>query len=47
MPLHEALQKGVDLFPAAEIDIGLIGVTREGAATADNRQMPGHVCEAG
>jgi L-asparaginase/beta-aspartyl-peptidase (threonine type) len=43
LPLQEALQKGVDLFPSAEIDIGLIGVTREGGATADNRRMPGHV----
>jgi L-asparaginase/beta-aspartyl-peptidase (threonine type) len=43
MPLQQALQQGVDLFPSAEIDIGLIGVTREGGATADNRRMPGHV----
>lgn len=42
MPLQEALDHGVALFPN-EIDIGLIAVTREGAATSDNRQMPTHI----
>ncbi|HEY9721522.1 MAG TPA: isoaspartyl peptidase/L-asparaginase [Oscillatoriaceae cyanobacterium] len=39
MPLQDALDKGVGLYPQA-IDIGLIGVTRTEAATSDNRQMP-------
>jgi L-asparaginase/beta-aspartyl-peptidase (threonine type) len=43
MPLEEALRKGVDLFPTEEVDIGLIGVTKAGAAAADNRRMPFHV----
>lgn len=42
MPLQEALDKGVALFPQS-IDIGLIAVSRTGAATSDNRQMPTHV----
>lgn len=42
MPLQEALDKGVGLYPQA-IDIGLIGVTREAAAASDNRQMPSWV----
>ena len=42
MPLQEALDHGVKLFPH-EVDIGLIAVTREGAAVSDNRQMPTHV----
>ncbi|MEB3196985.1 MAG: isoaspartyl peptidase/L-asparaginase [Candidatus Sericytochromatia bacterium] len=46
MPLQEALDKGVALFPAESIDIGLIGVTREGGAWADNRQMPASVLSA-
>jgi L-asparaginase/beta-aspartyl-peptidase (threonine type) len=41
MPLEDALHKGVRLFPN-EIDIGLIAVTKDGPATADNRQMPTH-----
>lgn len=41
MPLEDALQKGVRLFPQ-EIDIGLIAVSKDGPATADNRQMPTH-----
>jgi beta-aspartyl-peptidase (threonine type) len=45
MPLQEALDHGVALFPK-EIDIGLIAVTREGAAAADNRQMPSHIVMA-
>jgi L-asparaginase/beta-aspartyl-peptidase (threonine type) len=44
MPLQEALDKGVGLYPK-EIDIGLIGVTRDAAGTSDNRQMPGHVIQ--
>jgi L-asparaginase/beta-aspartyl-peptidase (threonine type) len=44
MPLQEALDKGVGIYPNA-IDIGLIGVTPTAAATSDNRQMPGHVIE--
>ncbi|MEB3284904.1 MAG: isoaspartyl peptidase/L-asparaginase [Candidatus Sericytochromatia bacterium] len=40
MPLPEALRRGVDLFPAEEVDIGLIGVDQYGAAACDNRQMP-------
>lgn len=39
MPLQQALDHGVGLFPK-EVDIGLIGVTREGAGAADNRRMP-------
>lgn len=39
MPLQEALDKGVALYPQA-IDIGLIGVTRDAAGASDNRQMP-------
>lgn len=42
MPLQEALDKGVALFPQS-IDIGLIGVTPTAAAVSDNRQMPTHV----
>lgn len=42
MPLQQALNHGVGLFPK-EVDIGLIGVTRDGAAAADNRQMPSAV----
>lgn len=45
MPLQEALDHGVALFPN-EIDIGLIAVTRDGAAASDNRQMPSHVVMA-
>lgn len=45
MPLQEALRKGVDLFPADEVDIGLIGVTKAGAAAADNRKMPFHLIQ--
>lgn len=45
MPLQEALDHGVGLFPN-EIDIGLIAVTRDGAATSDNREMPTHVMMA-
>lgn len=44
MPLQEALDKGVGLYPK-EIDIGLIGATPTDAATSDNRQMPGHVIQ--
>lgn len=42
MPLQEALDKGVALYPN-EIDIGLIGCSRETAAASDNRQMPTHI----
>ena len=45
MPLQEALNKGVALFPTEEVDIGLIGVTKAGAAAADNRQMPFHLVQ--
>lgn len=41
MPLKEALEKGVALYPMA-IDIGLIGVSRHEVAVADNREMPTH-----
>ncbi len=46
MALADALRRGVDLFPTDEVDIGLIGVTKAGAAAADNRQMPFHVIQA-
>lgn len=42
MPIQDALDKGVALFPTS-IDIGLIGVSPAGAAVRDNRQMPTHV----
>lgn len=45
MPLQDALDKGVGLYPQA-IDIGLIGVTRTEAAKSDNRQMPAVVLQA-
>ena len=45
MPLQEALDKGVALFPTEEVDIGLIGVTKAGAAASDNRQMPFHLIQ--
>ena len=42
MPLQEALDKGVALYPQ-EIDVGLIGCTPTGAAASDNRQMPSYI----
>lgn len=42
MPLQEALDKGIALFPH-ELDTGLIGVSRTEAGYSDNRQMPAHV----
>jgi L-asparaginase/beta-aspartyl-peptidase (threonine type) len=38
MPLQQALQRGVDLFEP-EVDIGLIGVTRDDTAVCANRDM--------
>lgn len=47
MPLQEALDKGVSMFPA-DIDVGLIGITRDAEATSANKEMPTHVIvEAG
>ncbi|WP_170162328.1 isoaspartyl peptidase/L-asparaginase [Caldimonas tepidiphila] len=42
MPLQQALERGVALFPAS-CAVGLIGVTRHEAAAASNREMPFHV----
>ncbi len=45
MPLQQALEKGIALFPN-ELDTGLIGVSQTDAGYADNRQMPAHVIQA-
>lgn len=42
MPLEEALAQGVDLIPKG-IDVGIIGVTLDEAATWANTQMPAHI----
>ncbi len=39
MPLREALERGVALFPQ-EIDVGVIAVSRSEAGTHSNRDMP-------
>lgn len=42
LPLQQALERGVSLFPHA-CGIGLIGVTASEAAAASNRDMPFHI----
>jgi L-asparaginase/beta-aspartyl-peptidase (threonine type) len=39
-PIEEALQRGVGLF-SSDVDVGLIAVSRHGAASFSNRPMPG------
>ncbi len=39
MPLENALRRGIGLFPA-EVDVGLVAVSRNEAGAASNRDMP-------
>jgi beta-aspartyl-peptidase (threonine type) len=39
MELHQALQRGIDLFPK-DVDVGLIAVSRTGAGACSNAAMP-------
>lgn len=42
MPLQEALERGIALFPG-RVDVGLIGLTQEEAAVSANQPMPAHI----
>lgn len=44
IPLQQALDRAVAMTPA-DIDVGLIGITRTEAAAASNRSMPTHLVE--
>lgn len=44
MPLRQALERGIALFPG-HIDVGLIAVTMNEAASASNRSMPIHLMQ--
>jgi beta-aspartyl-peptidase (threonine type) len=44
MPLSQALERGIGLFPD-EIDVGLIAVSRNEAGSRSNRSMPADIVE--
>jgi L-asparaginase/beta-aspartyl-peptidase (threonine type) len=44
MPLSQALERGIGLFPD-EIDVGLIAVSRSEAGSKSNRNMPADIID--